>query len=261
MQGSGGCTFVASDRGSEKRRLPVTSDPQIVRATQAIDIRSPIADRLVTSASDHESGERRQPVESDPQIGLHASDRGSAHHFGVRSRIGRYGGFTMKISNKPLRFKRDNAIYFLTFCTYRRAKVLLQPSVPEMLIENLRFYGARLKDLIAYTVMPDHIHLMVEIEKVKMLSDFLRDFKKRTSRKIRALANPETRFIWQRGTRDHYIRPCLSQRDFDNHINYLFSNSWKHLGNPPRKFPYHNLEEAIARGFIPADSFPDDAYQ
>ncbi len=167
----------------------------------------------------------------------------------------------MKISMKPPRFKKDNAVYFLTFCTYGRAKILYEPSVPEMMTENLRFYGARLKDLIAYTVMPDHVHLLVEIGKIKALSDFLRDLKKRTSRKIRAAVQPETRYIWQRGTRDHYIRPCFSQRDFDNHIKYLFSNSWKHLRIPPRKFPYHNLEEAIARGFISVDSFPDEAYK
>jgi hypothetical protein len=129
-----------------------------------------------------------------------------------------------------------------------------------MLIDNLRFYTARLRDLIAYTLMPDHIHLIVEIEKVKTLSDFLRDFKKRTSRNIRTLASPESRYIWQRGTRDHFIRPCNSQRDFDNHIRYIFSNCWKHLHIPPREFPYHNLEEAIARGFIPGNVFPDDSY-
>ena len=179
---------------------------------------------------------------------------------GVRSRIGRYGGFILKISNKPPRFKQDDAIYFLTFCTYGRAMILHQPFVPDMLIENLRFYGARLKDLIAYTVMPYHIHLIVEIRKIKTLSDFLRDFKKRTSRQIRSIVNAETRYIWQRGTRDHYIRPCLSQKDFDNHIRYLFLNSWKHLCIPPRAFPYHNLQEAVERGFISADSFPDEAY-
>lgn len=179
----------------------------------------------------------------------------------VRSRIGRYWEFIMKITNKPPRFKQDNAVYFLTFCTYGKAKILLHPCVPEMLIENLRFYGARLKDLIAYTIMLDHIHAMAEITEIKILSAFLRDYKKRTSRKVRELAKPEIRFIWQRGTQDHYIRPCASQKDFDNHIRYLFSNSWKHLHISPRAFPYHNLDEAIVRGFIPADAFPADAYQ
>jgi REP element-mobilizing transposase RayT len=167
----------------------------------------------------------------------------------------------MKITNKPPRFKQEYGTFFLTFCTYERANILLEPGVPEMLIENIRFYGARLQNLIAYTIMHDHMHLLVEIAGILTLSAFLRDFKKHTSREIRRLIETYTRYVWQRGTVDHWIRPCQSGRDLSNHLTYLFLNSWKHLQIPPRMFPYHNLEEAIARGYVSADAFEDENFQ
>lgn len=88
---------------------------------------------------------------------------------------------------KPPRFGQDNAIYFLTFCTFGRTKLLHLPGVPEMLIENLNFYASRIEKLVAYTIMPDHVHLIVEVGKVITLSAFLRDFKKRTSKEIKKL--------------------------------------------------------------------------
>jgi REP element-mobilizing transposase RayT len=127
--------------------------------------------------------------------------------------------------------------------------------VPEVIIENLRFYGSLLDSLIAYTVMPEHVHLMVEVGLVSTLSAFLRDFKKRTSVEIRRKTECDERFIWLRGSRDHCIRGSRSGRDFKTHLRYIFLNSWKHLHIPPHAYPYHNLSEAIERGIVDAACF------
>ena len=170
----------------------------------------------------------------------------------VRLRIGLYNTMTKKISHKPPRFHQDNSLYFLTFCTFNRVPYLLDEKIPELLINDLHFYAKRLKQLVAYTIMPDHVHLIVEVEDERTLSSFLRDFKKRTSKKIKRLTESDSP-IWQHGTMDHCIRPTWSNKDFKHHLQYLFYNSWKHLEIAPKDFPYHNF-----KSFVDDEVFTND---
>ena len=155
-----------------------------------------------------------------------------------------------RITRKPPRYSADNAQYFLTFCTDKRLPILHRPGVPEMLVDNLLFYGKRLRSIIAYTIMPEHVHLIVEVSTVKSLSDFLRDFKKRTSKEIKRMLSLQRSHVWQRGTMDHCIRISWESSDFHRHLQYLFYNSWKHLKIVPRNFPYHNFAEVVQRGLM-----------
>ena len=111
--------------------------------------------------------------------------------------------------------------------------------------------------MIAFTIMPDHIHLLIEIETVQSMSLFLRDFKKFTSHEIRKQAVEE--HVWQRGTMDHCIRTSLGNDDFENHLSYIFSNSWKHLGIRPKDFPYHNFNEIVKKGWLEDDFYDFEA--
>jgi REP element-mobilizing transposase RayT len=122
-----------------------------------------------------------------------------------------------------------------------------------MIVENLTFYSKRLKQLIAYTVMPDHVHVMVYVETVAQLSGFLRDFKKRTSKEIKRLLDIDVPHIWQQGTMDHCIRLTPENQDYINHLHYIFYNSVKHLGIVPKSFAFHNFTEAVGKGWIAED--------
>lgn len=153
-------------------------------------------------------------------------------------------------TKQPKRYTLDYAYYFLTFNTYKRKKLLHEKGIPEFLIKELQFYRKKwLKELIAYTIMPHHLHLSIEAKIVKELSAFLRDFKKYTSVEIKERLNLDTPYFWQRGTRDHYIR-LTTETDFDNHLNYIFYNSWKHLRVLPKDFPYHNFLEWVDKGLF-----------
>ncbi len=173
---------------------------------------------------------------------------------------------------KPPRFKEGNSFYFLTFCTFKRKQLLHNETIPQFLIEELQFYKQKVKDLIAYTIMPDHIHLIVEVEKVEEMSAFLRDFKKYTSKGIKRMLcgnGSPTRIcdgqstpisdrllrepIWQPGTMDHCIRMNWENKDFENHLSYLFYNSYKHLNIPPKDFQHHNFTEFVAQGVFDND--------
>ena len=158
---------------------------------------------------------------------------------------------------KPPRSTQDVSSYFLTFCTFNREKVLHSPSVPEFIINELQFMSRKIDRLIAYTIMPDHIHLLVDIDEVKSLSNFLRDFKKYTSREIKRLLEEVGKVaphrIWQPGTMDHRIRTSVKSKDFENHLLYIFFNSKRHLNVPPKDFPYHNFME-----FVKMEQFDED---
>jgi REP element-mobilizing transposase RayT len=158
-------------------------------------------------------------------------------------------------SRKPPRWQQDNSLYFLTLCTFHRKKYLHRDQVPEFLIEELRFYSKKIRDLISYTVMPDHVHLLIETETVQAMSAFLRDFKKYTSARIKELVRIREAHVWQRGTMDHCIRTSLQNEDFENHLHYVYYNSWKHIGIKPKDFHYHNFNEIVERGWLENDFF------
>ncbi len=159
----------------------------------------------------------------------------------------------MKITRKPPRFHQDNSCYFLTCCTYQHRPILHQNDVPEILLHSLAFYIKHLEELLAYTIMPDHIHLLANVRIVPELSIFLRDFKKWTTREIKNMLDLDCKYVWQRGTMDHCIR--VSNNDFQQHLQYIFSNSWKHLGVPPKDFIYHNFSEIVSKGWLDDDFF------
>ncbi|MBI5215768.1 MAG: transposase [Ignavibacteriae bacterium] len=188
---------------------------------------------------------------------------------------------------KPPRYSQDNSYYFLTFCTFKRKPFLHLPGIPEFLIEELYFYESKIQQLVAYTIMPDHIHLLVEVEQATDLSIFLRDFKKFTSREIKtrlcSSGSPDphpTRTnnavmsnavlvngyyyerndepIWQPGTMDHCIRMGWTNNDLHNHLAYLFYNSYKHLRIAPKDFPYHNFKALVDKGYFDNDYYSFD---
>ena len=158
-----------------------------------------------------------------------------------------------RYTNKPPRWKESHSIYFLTFCTYRHKKILHRNGIPVAIIEDLKFNSKIIKELIAYTIIPDHIHLLVEVEDVKTLSKFLQSFKTQSSKKIQELIGKSDDPIWQRGTMDHCIRESSANTDFENHLNYLFYNSQKHLGISPKDYLYHNFQEIVERGWLEED--------
>ncbi|MCX6120988.1 MAG: transposase [Ignavibacteriales bacterium] len=158
-----------------------------------------------------------------------------------------------RMTNKPPRWKESFSIYFLTFCTFQHRKILHDDGIPASIIEDLKYYSKIIKELVAYTVMPDHINLLVEIENIKTLSKFLQSFKTHSSKKVQELIGKNNIPFWQRGTLDHCIRESYANIDFENHLKYLFYNSQKHLGISPKDYPFHNFHEIVKRGWLEED--------
>jgi putative transposase len=82
-----------------------------------------------------------------------------------------------------LRFSRQEecSCYFITTSFYEHRKLCDIPDVSKKLAESLKFCLEKTNsDIIGYVFMPTHIHLLILIEG-KLLSSFIRDFKKFTA--------------------------------------------------------------------------------
>lgn len=83
-----------------------------------------------------------------------------------------------------LRLKIDNSIYlyFVTTAVVEYTKAFIKDIYFKEIIDNLNFYREKYGfKLIAYVIMPEHIHLVVLIKENTSISSIMRDFKKYTS--------------------------------------------------------------------------------
>jgi REP element-mobilizing transposase RayT len=151
--------------------------------------------------------------------------------------------------NKPSRWKDNNSIYFLTFCTFKRRQILHNKKVTKIILLDLEYYKYILKEIIAYTIMPEHIHMIVSINNSQDLSLFLQRFKSHSAKEVKRITGIKDH-VWQLGTMDHCIR---DDKDFDNHIKYLFYNSMKHLKISPKQFELHNFHDMIQKEWLEED--------
>jgi len=85
-------------------------------------------------------------------------------------------------------FDKTGCIHFITTTVTGFEKVFVNDRYYDILLDNLRFYLNKYNStLFGFVFMPNHIHLIVFIREGKSVSDFMRDFKKYTSVKIKEL--------------------------------------------------------------------------
>ena len=85
--------------------------------------------------------------------------------------------------------------YFVTTTLSRFAKLFNQNRYADILIRNLNFYRGKLEfKLLAFVIMPDHIHLIIQPSLKGNISEIVRDFKKYTAKEIIHLLEEEKRF-------------------------------------------------------------------
>lgn len=150
---------------------------------------------------------------------------------------------------KPPRFHVSNSVYFLTFVTRHRRKVFDSNDLRQYLVDELEFSSCKYDvPIVAYVILLDHLHLMLEVKKVDQMSRFLNGYKTFTSKKLRKQLKLDDS-VWQWGTWDHMIRESAENKDFHNHLDYLHYNPVKHgLASSPCKYEFSSFMKFVDDG-------------
>ena len=119
------------------------------------------------------------------------------------------------------RLYAENPLYFITFCTAGRKRILASAKVHAAFID---FCGAALERKIfvgRYILMPDHIHLFVKLPPpAENLSSWIKSLKNFLSKKLKeqGAAPPH----WQKGFFDRVLR---SSESYSEKWLYVVENS------------------------------------
>jgi REP element-mobilizing transposase RayT len=95
------------------------------------------------------------------------------------------------------RYRIEGSIFYITSNIYHRIKISTRPSFIIPIIDSLNYYRYQYNcKLIGYVIMPDHIHLLIWPKVAKVITDFMRDFKRFTSGRITRQAKVEGKTDW-----------------------------------------------------------------
>lgn len=116
---------------------------------------------------------------------------------------------SVRVSGRPPRIAEFDYVglyrYFLTICTFERARVFVQPDLVAPVLEQFRRLAGR--DgfaLFAYCFMPDHLHLLVEgTQETSDLRRFVFTAKQSSGFTYKRAVG---RRLWQEGYYDHVLR-------------------------------------------------------
>ncbi|MBN1974585.1 MAG: class I tRNA ligase family protein, partial [Sedimentisphaerales bacterium] len=131
---------------------------------------------------------------------------------------------------------------------------LREPQIAELTANALKHFDGERYDLIAWAIMPNHVHVIIKPYEGFELPDVLHSWKSYTSTKANELLGCTGDF-WQREYYDHLIR---DEEDFFNQVNYALSNpdkaglkNWLWVG---AKESIHEQDTERTAGFQPKDN-------
>jgi len=110
-------------------------------------------------------------------------------------------------------------IYLITCVTYRREPVFSQWNCGRLLAQVLMKENDRAETL-AYVVMPDHLHWLMQLNDDTALGPLMRTVKTVSSWRINRMLNRSGR-LWQPGYHDHALR---KEEDLVATARYLVAN-------------------------------------
>lgn len=116
----------------------------------------------------------------------------------------------------------DQNVFFVTTSTKEHEKLFAENETKELLLEIIleRVRHFRV-DLFGFVIMPNHIHLLIRIERGgPKLANFMRDIKSLSARQL----FPERKGIWQARFDDVAI---YTLEQFEIKLNYIHYNPVK----------------------------------
>jgi len=125
--------------------------------------------------------------------------------------------------------------YFVTQCCHERRRYFADPVRCEWLLRHLRGIStAHSFAILAYCIMPNHIHLLVD--GLLPTSDFLHFMKTLKIKTSREFASGNGTSLWQKKYFDHILRP---KESMDSVAWYIWLNPVRRgLARTPGLYPF-----------------------
>lgn len=117
--------------------------------------------------------------------------------------------------------------YFFTLVTFQRRKFFDTPDKLDHLLSKIRQVQRNKPfDLLAYCLLPDHVHLLIKLpEETSDFSIRIREIKRLTTLWIKHETKDNIDRIWQDKFWEHTIR---DEKDLQRHFDYIHYNPVKH---------------------------------
>ncbi len=123
------------------------------------------------------------------------------------------------------RFSQPGGIYLLTWTTQGRRTWFSDFYLGRQVVASMRrAQEAGTADSLAFVVMPDHVHWLVSLGRVK-LAELMRDVKGHSGfhvkRRIRQQGGDLPKIVWEEGYHDHALR---SEENVQDVARYIIMN-------------------------------------
>jgi len=119
------------------------------------------------------------------------------------------------------RHSQRDQIYLITVATHGRLQFFRRWRVGRHVVAELRHSdGMGLTRSLAWVVMPDHFHWLMQLENDRPLDVVMKRFKGRSARRTNQ-ALGRTGAVWQRAYHDHVLR---SEEDIKAVARYVIAN-------------------------------------
>ena len=102
--------------------------------------------------------------------------------------------------------------------------ILRRPEIAKIIVENWLYFNGKLYDLMAYVVMPNHVHVLIRVYPQQKLGDIVHKWKSYSAKMIAQILPDYPKIVWQKNYWDRYIRDAEH-----------FEKAWLYIENNPVK--------------------------
>ncbi|MGO2089820.1 MAG: REP-associated tyrosine transposase [Oceanisphaera sp.] len=112
-------------------------------------------------------------------------------------------------------------IYHITICTYQRAPLFRPWQAGRIIAQELKYLqDNQYADSLAWVVMPDHLHWLMQLRETDSLASVLKRFKGRSTSAVNNHLQ-RTGPLWQKGFNEHALR---KEEDIKQIARYIVAN-------------------------------------
>jgi putative transposase len=128
---------------------------------------------------------------------------------------------------KYIRNYVEGGTYFFTLVTKNRKHLFQNPDLCDIFMTGVeKVKSLHPFDLIAYCLLPDHVHLLLSLpEGIMDYSNVIKEIKRYVTIRIRKHLDQKDLVIWQDRFWEHTIR---DEHDMQTHYDYIHYNPVKH---------------------------------